>query len=189
VNRYLAHRDEFPRLMAELGVESAVEVGSAECWFAGKLLQCTTLRKLTLVDVWHNQDHWRAARQFAAQDSRIELLRMTSMEAARMVKQTDFVYVDAMHGYADVHDDLVAWDALTTAIVAGHDYTMNPVPAPYDNGVILAVEEFYRGRDIYVTGAASPDYVERLRSAYVASTIKDLGPWNSHNPSWYVFKE
>jgi hypothetical protein len=190
MNKLIDHRDEFPRLMEELGCETAVEVGVAEGWFARKLLQCSTLKRLVLVDPWLNRDHRRACKKLAKEDKRVELRQATSLEAARdLTQRFDFAYVDAMHDYAAVRDDLQAWWPLTTKLMAGHDYTLNPLPVGYHNGVILAVEEFFRDEDVYVIGADETTYLDRLRAATNAALLEDLGPWNSHNPSWYVFKE
>jgi hypothetical protein len=193
LNRFLGHRDEFPGLMAQLGVRTAVEVGSAEGWFAGKLLACPTLERLWLVDPWVDLNHRRACEEIARRDERVRLVYTSSLEAARVVPDVDFAYIDAGHDYSSVRQDLHLWWPKTQRLIAGHDYTLSPLPYRYLNGVILAVEEFFRDEApdaaVHVTGAAAPDYVERLRSAYAAHCLEDLGPWNSHNPSFYVFKE
>lgn len=189
MNRHIAHRDEFSRLMEELDCRTAVEIGSAEGWFASKLLQCKTLTDLWLVDPWLDLNHRRACERMAATDSRVHLVQATGVEGAKVVPDVDFGYIDAMHDYASVSVDLHTWWPKTKKLLAGHDYTMSPLPKPYHNGVILAVEEFFIQEELYVTGAERPDYVSRLRSAQAADYLEDLGPWNSHNPSWYVFKE
>lgn len=183
----IMHRDEFPKLMDELGVEIVVEIGSAECWFASKLLASRSLKKLHLVDPWNNLDHWKKAQQFARTNPRVKLHRCCGCD---IDIECDMSYIDAMHDYTAVKADMNYWWKRTSKLMAGHDYTMNPLPVGYQNGVLLAVEEFATQieQPMYVIGAEEPTYLSRLRAATAAAELHDLGPWNSHNPSWYVIK-
>jgi hypothetical protein len=196
--KQLQHRDEFPRLMAELHVESAVEVGSAYGYFARKLLECETLKELILVDPWLDENHWLECQRLADEDERVNLVRTTSVHAAKLVRSVDFVYIDADHSYAAVCDDLEAWWPKVKKLMAGHDYALTNHVFNTPLGVIAAVEQFFEYRPdvrrqenelVYVTGAGGPTIVQRLQAATAADVLHDLGPWSSHLPSWYVFKE
>ena len=71
-------------------------------------------------------------------------LKMTSLEAAPLIddESLDFVFIDALHSYEAVRDDLNAWvpKVRNDGIIAGHDYRWD--------GVQKAVHEFTDQRGI-----------------------------------------
>lgn len=71
---------------------------------------------------------------------RIRLVTLDSIAAARKFDDSslDFVYIDAIHQYANVKSDILAWKPKLkpTGLLGGHDY--NAVEFP---GVIAAVQE------------------------------------------------
>lgn len=70
--------------------------------------------------------------------ARAKLIKLTSVEAAEMVpdQSLDFVFIDAVHSYEAVLEDLHAWfpKVRVGGIVSGHDYSWP--------GVREALEEF-----------------------------------------------
>lgn len=67
-----------------------------------------------------------------------------SVKAARVLPNTDVVFIDANHSYGSVNDDIVAWRG-KCRILCGHDYM--PGPAEFA-GVCRAVDENYPGRTL-----------------------------------------
>jgi predicted O-methyltransferase YrrM len=67
-----------------------------------------------------------------------------SVEAAKLIPDgsLDFVFIDALHTYEAVLEDLAAWHPKVRrdGIVAGHDYRWD--------GVQKAVHEFFEARNI-----------------------------------------
>lgn len=72
---------------------------------------------------------------------RAHLLRQTSVQAAAWIQNSSFdlVFIDGMHEYASVAEDLQYWapKLRSGGILAGHDYSMS---CP---GVVRAVHEFF----------------------------------------------
>lgn len=80
---------------------------------------------------------------------RVTMLRKTSAEAAQLVESADLVFIDALHDYAHVCEDIDLWLPKATRIIAGHDYNdKHP-------GVMRAVAEKFCLMDVGI----SPDSV------------------------------
>jgi len=146
-------RDEIPHLLNRRGLLGrGAEIGVMKGNYSATLLRGWRGRELLSVDPWRdvpgNAEHAREV--LAAFGERSRILRMTSVEAARLVPDgaLDFAYVDARHDHASVRADLEAWFPKVRAggILAGHDY-----PEP---GVRRAVDEFFaaRGLPVHATG-------------------------------------
>jgi len=67
-------------------------------------------------------------------DLHIVTLELPSIKAAKVVKDTDVVFIDADHQYQSVHDDILAWQG-KCKVLCGHDYQ------PHWAGVVRAVDE------------------------------------------------
>ena len=125
------------------GVGGMVEIGSwigeSACIFAPHvgLLIC--------VDPWPDYRGQRGDDVYAqwlaatAGLANVAAVRKPSIEAARQFEDCTFdaVYIDALHDYANVCADILAWRPKLKAggILAGHDY------GPHAPGVVRAVNE------------------------------------------------
>ena len=73
---------------------------------------------------------------------RVETMRMTSLDAAKLVKDSslDFVFIDANHAYEYVKPDIDAWlpKVIEGGTICGDDYRNKP-----NYGVIQAVKETF----------------------------------------------
>ncbi len=190
----LHHRNEFADLIDSLGLTTAAEVGVGDGYFARQLLRARSLRKLYLVDHWPNPAdaaHKAAARSLADADGRVEIVELASPGAAKRFAdgQLGLVYLDAMHDYQAVKADLSAWQRKAARVLAGHDYVFWNTCVGCPIGVIPAVEEFARERQllVHVTGAGRPDVVERLKVAH-AALFADAGRSAENFPSWFILK-
>lgn len=147
-----------------------VEVGTWKGDSAFKVLDARPDIKAILVDPWRSglvddgliEDAWiKSGSKMAqrAQDEveaiyrkveersktygdRCRILRMTSVEAAKVVNDTwiDMVFIDANHSYESVKSDIEAWTPLVRVgrIIGGHDYDHPRYP-----GVKRAVVEAF----------------------------------------------
>ena len=79
-----------------------------------------------------------------------KLLRMSSLDAMQhpVVTETDFVFIDANHDYAECLADIEGWSsvALDEALICGHDYW------PAHIGVMDAVNNFYKSEFSVIPG-------------------------------------
>jgi hypothetical protein len=136
----LANRLQFADLCQARGIRRAVEVGTDRGLFAEPFLARWTIGEiLVCVDPWAPYDAMPfdrlpdlliAAQLLAPFRSRVRLLRMTSLEAARQLPglpyhSPGFVYIDGDHDFPAISADLDAWWPLVVpgGILAGHDYT------------------------------------------------------------------
>ena len=95
----------------------------------------------------HDAFYIEAQRRLTKFGARSELIRLTSRAAADTFRngQLDFVYVDALHYYDDVKEDISLWfpKVRKGGILAGHDY-LDGERGGYTYGVKSAVDEFQR---------------------------------------------
>lgn len=78
----------------------------------------------------------------------------TSLDAAKKIdEQLDFVYIDGLHDYKSVMDDIIAWYPLVRegGVVGGHDFTLQ------GGGVIDAATKFAVDTNLYLN-VAYPDW-------------------------------
>jgi len=135
---------------------------------AGLLAALPDLESLLCIDLWrqdeafmrhspnkqgvmYNADWAAVRRQFAAQveavyPGRAQAIQMSSLEAARYVRNgsLDFVLIDGNHGYEFVKPDIQAWwpKIKDGGVMAGDDYCGRRKPT---YGVIRAVDELFNG--------------------------------------------
>lgn len=135
------------KLDAKLGAEIGVQVGQNAIPLLTKIPQLNLL----LVDNYDNSLEIHRRKQSAIKDiafSRFEKLqdRITwilkpSVEAAKEVEDNslDFVYIDAMHDYDNVKNDIKAWvpKVRIGGLITGHDFT------PRYKGLKKAVREIF----------------------------------------------
>jgi len=78
----------------------------------------------------------------------------TSVDAAKKIdEKLDFVYIDRLHDYKSVLDDIAAWypHVRIGGVVGGHDFTIQ------GEGVIDAVTKFALDTNLYLN-IAYPDW-------------------------------
>ena len=137
----LSSRNQFGKYLTDKGLTGrAVEVGTHRGEFA-RVLLLTWKGSLTCVDPWDEavgdghlvgrgvtrEDDYRAAEaRLGKFGRRVELVRLTSAEAAPLVPDSalDFVYVDGDHSYEAVLQDLTLWwpKLRPGGVLAGHDW-------------------------------------------------------------------
>lgn len=183
-------REELPHLLNRrhlLGC--AVEVGVKQGEFSEMLLSKWRGRHLISVDPWqaappeayddvanvsqdeHDAFHAETVGRLARFGERSSVWRMTGGEAAERIPHhcLDFVYLDARHDEASVHEDLTHWypKVRPGGIIAGHDYLDGPIPAG-DFGVKSAVDNFFAALELRVKATwADPPW----RSWWVAVPV------------------
>jgi hypothetical protein len=179
-------RDEIPALLNARGLTGrAAEIGVKTGKYSDYLLRNWKGGQLVSVDPWLSADpteyrdrsnvsqeafeeYYRQTRELLAPyDSRSDIWRLTSLEAAERVPDgsLDFVYIDARHDYESVLEDLEAWfpKVKPGGILAGHDYADGNLPQG-DFGVKSAVDEFFGVRGLPVHVTQGPSAVELFPS-------------------------
>lgn len=142
-------RDSLILCLDLLGIKTAAEVGVREGNFSKFILDNTNVEKLYSVDPWEANpelNNPRAAYQecitkLAPYGERSIIVKGYSPDVCKNFEAEtfDFVYLDGLHTYEAVSEDIVGWWPLLNqgGILAGHDY--NPHEWP---GVVRAVNEF-----------------------------------------------
>lgn len=147
----------FSRVLNNFGLKTGVEIGVAFGGHSEAMLRQTRIEKLYGVDPYRHfnnyddpmnlpQSEFDTLYEFtksrlAPFDSRFELLRETSSMAANIIEdKIDFIYIDALHTYEGIQDDLKIWfiKVRDGGIIGGHDYGHSNFP-----GVKRAVDEFF----------------------------------------------
>lgn len=147
----------FSRVINDYGLKVGVEIGVAFGGHSDAMLQQTQLDKLYGVDPYKHFEgyddpmnlpqaefdvlHRFTTARLAKYGARFELIReMSELAAAQLEGPLDFVYIDAVHSYEGVLNDLKLWfpKIRNGGIVAGLDYGHVQFP-----GVKAAVDEFF----------------------------------------------
>jgi predicted O-methyltransferase YrrM len=136
------------------GAEIGVLSGDTSC----HLLEEFPTLQMVCVDPWVAYDQYEPIRtadkmsdfekiareRLGAYRERVMILKDFSLNAASRIpdRSLDFVFIDALHTYEAVRDDIRAWAPKVRAggLVAGHDYNWE--------GVRAAVDEFAREKGI-----------------------------------------
>ena len=128
-------RDTLAVLFAQAGFNCGAEIGVMDGVYSEVLCKANPKLKLKGIDTWtmtsratgelKTSQHYNNARKVLTKYG-VELLKMTSMEAAKIVpsESLDFVYIDADHKFDEVMLDIIEWSKRVRVggIVAGHDY-------------------------------------------------------------------
>lgn len=199
----MADRSGLGLALNRLGLKgSGAEVGVYRADFAVELLNSWHGSRLYLVDPWEHLngylDSWNlsseemqaiyqhAAAKLAPYRDRVEVMRMTSDEAALRFGEgdLDFVYIDANHGYTNVLQDLKLWfkSVRIGGLVSGHDY-FNALADENLEPIRTSDERAAPGADkltSYGVKAAVDEFCDMI-SAEVSVTYERL-------PSWYFVK-
>jgi len=108
---------------------SVMEVGTLEGGFALEIANTRPDIVLFCVDSWmapHSHCEEIARTRL---EGKATIIKMDSLEASRLGRGFDLVYLDAGHTYKVVLDDLQAWwsNVRSGGILAGHDYETKPM--------------------------------------------------------------
>lgn len=174
--RQITSRGEFPDLMRELFGDRNVcaEIGVAE----GRFIR-SWLALPECYNVYYLIDPWRAetfcsskatpesmdrlylqVKASVAQYPKIQVMRVMSKIAAEAIKDMfTFVYIDALHEYENVREDIELWwpKIVYGGVLAGHDIHLP--------GVLKAVEEHCKKENVFFMKAS-----------------------NENDCSWYILK-
>ena len=171
------HRDDLPILCNWRKLWRAVEVGVDRAEWASLFLDRWQGHQWFGIDAYEpfpeqdfprEADYLTAVQRLAKHAGRTKLIRLASVEAARLFKPgaIDFAYIDAAHDYESVAADLLAWFPVLSesGIIAGHDFDDG------HPGVKRAVKEFAReiNQTVYLTAVE--------------------GYGRESEPSWYVYR-
>jgi hypothetical protein len=141
-------REELAEVCNGHGLDTAAFIGVNEAEFESAFMTRWKGSKAYLIDPYYpcyefewprDPDEALAREAVAAYGDRCEFLKMESLQAAKTVpNELGFVYLDGLHDYQHISDDIAAWWPKVRAggILAGHDYLWR-MP-----GVVRAVNEF-----------------------------------------------
>jgi predicted O-methyltransferase YrrM len=123
-------REEFHKVINELGLETGVEIGLGFGLNSEYLLDNSNIKKLYGVDNWdwktYNKSKEDTINKMSAYGKRFQLVQKDSVEAAKDFEDgsLDFVYIDGDHMFDSVIADLVAWypKVREGGFFGGHDY-------------------------------------------------------------------
>lgn len=170
--RELSHRRFLADICNDMGLHTAIEIGTHQAVFAREFMSRFN-GVITLVDPWElpaddnptfypnfdpdtdsrEADYKLAVQAMAVADAQGRVTWMCMTGAAAALSITDatigFVYIDALHTYAAVVEDIRTWypKVVSGGILAGHDYDdTHP-------DVMRAVDEFISrtGLELHVT--------------------------------------
>ena len=150
-------REHLAELFCELGFKTGAEIGVMWGGYSEVLLRKIPGLKLYCIDCWAPFEGGRPSQQRQDRIYRravkiltplgATIIKKTSMDALADIKDgsLDFVYIDAMHSFDFIMEDLIGWSKKVRrgGIVSGHDYTHIPTC-----GVVHAVQAYTRGHNI-----------------------------------------
>jgi glycosyltransferase involved in cell wall biosynthesis len=147
----------FDRILSSRELKVGVELGVAYAGHSNAILKNTGVSKLYGVDPYLHQDGYDdpmnmaqdefdclyqyVLKRMSVHGQRFKLLRMSSIDASQNIDGLlDFIYIDAVHTYDGVKNDLSAWfkKIRDGGVIGGHDYGHDNFP-----GVQKAIDEFF----------------------------------------------
>ncbi len=159
------------------------EIGVAVGAFSQEILERCAPSTLTLIDSWYYQEdpnyppdmsnventehekRYQLVREKFAADN-IRILRKTSFDAADdfETESLDFIYIDAMHTYEAVLNDLKRWwpKLKPDGLLMGHDYANHITAKKMGFGVVAAVNQFVTENGcafVGITNELYPSYI------------------------------
>jgi hypothetical protein len=166
----LITRDRIYELFKDFDYKIGAEIGVRKGENAYSILDKNPQIKLILVDPWkpfhrtsqrrQNQYYRYTIANLNPFKDRIYIKKMDSMEASTEVDDNslDFVYIDGMHEFEYVIEDLIEWNKKVRigGMISGHDYYHE-----YQQGVVQAVDAFTYAHGItqwYITTEEHPSY-------------------------------
>jgi len=151
----------FPNIINQYGFKKGCEIGVSTGGNSYAILKNTMIEKLYSIDPYSPID-WpnlhskevldlyflRIKMRLNQFDNRCEMLRMFSVDAAKLFAddELDFVFIDGDHAYKSVMEDITSWypKVRSGGIIGGDDYWDKGLSR--DNtgpGVIRAVNDFF----------------------------------------------
>jgi hypothetical protein len=126
-------RPDLARLCNAKNLKIAIEIGTDRGLYAAEFLTIWNGEILYCVDPYEpypempwnrDADMWMAAMRLAPFGPRVRMVRTTSTEFAKTLRQPHFVYIDAAHNYASVLEDVTTWWPLVIpgGLLAGDDF-------------------------------------------------------------------
>ena len=177
----LKTRQNFCDLINQNKFKIGAEIGVRYGWFSKYLLDNSNLEKLYSIDCWENNaenyepqltfQHTKDLLKPYVDNRRCDIVKGYSLNIAQGFCDSgwklDFVYIDALHDYESVLQDIQAWyhQINSGGVIAGHDYNMNAWP-----GVYKAVNEFAES--------------ERL-TLHLTGIGDTYGEGDGNQPSWW----
>ena len=176
----------FPRIIKRLGYKVGAEVGVERAVYSKVICSRVPGIKMYGIDPWERYEGYRdhvsqkhldefyESAKNRMKDYDYTILRKTSKEASKDFKDgtLDFVYIDAMHDYDSVKEDIALWHPKVRrgGIVAGHDYM---------NGMHTGAE----GDTVeYGVKQALHEWIEKQGIEYFFVLTKDK------SPSWFYVR-
>jgi glycosyltransferase involved in cell wall biosynthesis len=181
----------FSSVLNHFGCKTGVEIGVAFGGHSEAILKSTSIEKLYGVDPYQHfddyddpmnlpQNEFDALYEFTKNrlsvfGNRFEIIRNVSSNAISIINEPiDFVYIDALHTYEGVLDDLKIWFSKVRdgGIIGGHDYGHLNF-----HGVKQAIYEFFNrfGWEIFQLGETvwwvekKPIHISFIMPAYNCS--------------------
>jgi predicted O-methyltransferase YrrM len=159
-------RNDLASLCIEHGLTKGVEVGVFDGGFSKILNDAYQYEEFVCVDPWEgNESQYRNVKNLFSNRPTITILRTTSVKASTLFADGyfDFVYIDALHDFDSVVEDLTVWypKLRKGGLFSGHDYN--------DRG----------GK----RGKKAVDFFFKDKSEDVLSTTMESCA------SWYLFKD
>jgi len=162
------NRRELAFHLNTIKAENVAEIGVREGHYSRYILANTNIKKLYAIDPWeinrelaNPQECYDTCKNFLNPfGDRFEMIKEYSVAASKLFcdEYFDFIYIDAMHTYENVKEDILSWypKLKKGGILAGHDYHQNDWP-----GVVQAVDEFVKinEKELNLTDIDSPDYI------------------------------
>jgi len=144
-------RKQFLEMLPKNGL--IAEIGVATGGHAWDMYTICKPRKMYLIDSWTGTDYlekydgnmrYSQVERMFRNTTNVIFLRETSMKAVKKFKDGyfDWVYIDAVHTYPNVKEDMNAWYPKVKSYLCGHDYVDHYIEGYGEFGVIQAVNEF-----------------------------------------------
>ena len=170
----ISKREEFGKLLGSMGLNGyGMEIGVATGVFSKVLIETSGLKKIFLLDMWHefkegyrdinnvcqrDQDirYVQVVKDMVCHSNRVVVIKDSCEDASFYIQNDvfDFIYLDANHNYNSVSKSLEEWypKVKKGGIFAGHDY-LDGVVDGTEFGVKSAVDQFAgkRGINIFTT--------------------------------------
>lgn len=118
----LKKREDFGSLMESLQFKSMIEIGVLHGEFAHNVLkQWPSISVYYGIDPGYQSD---APKKLALFGNKINLIKNYSVESYFEPESIDFIYIDAVHDYCSVYNELNVYylKLKCNGIIAGHDY-------------------------------------------------------------------
>lgn len=175
----ISKREEFGHLLKEMGLDGyGMEIGVATGWFSNFLIETSNLKKIFLLDMWHEfkegyfdinnvcqkeQDkrYLQVISNMIQYSNRVVVIKDNADDAVNYIQNNifDFIYLDANHKFDSVSKSLEEWypKVKTGGIFAGHDY-LDGIVDGTEFGVKSAVDQFSEKRGIKFLITHDGDY-------------------------------